>query len=74
MVNRATPTRIPKAKPCQIGSTPALDVVDAYLALSPGQSYTAEWALYLIEPTISPEQVPWAFTNRQATQAFHRCL
>jgi hypothetical protein len=64
MVNRASPTRIPKARACQTGAHPALDVVDPYLALSPGQTYTAEWAIYLIEPTVHPGQVGWTFTNR----------
>jgi hypothetical protein len=64
MTNRASPTRIPHASPCAVSSPPALDVIDAYLALRNGQKYTAEWALYVIEPTVSPTRVPWVFTNR----------
>ena len=64
MTNRASPTRIPGASPCAISSPPALDVIDSYLALSDGQTYTAEWAMYLIEPATSPDRVPWVFANR----------
>jgi hypothetical protein len=64
MVNRASPTHIPGRKPCAISDPPAFDVVDSYLALSPGQSYTAEWALYVLEATTPPLEVPWVFTNR----------
>jgi hypothetical protein len=64
MVNRATPTRIPKHAPCTISNPPAFDVVDAYLALSPGQRYTAEWAIYAIEKNVPPLEVPWVFLNR----------
>ena len=64
MTNRASPTRIPHASPCAVSSPPALDVIDAYLALSKGQTYTAEWALYLIESAVSPARVPWVFANR----------
>ena len=64
MTNRASPTRIPHASPCAVSSPPALDVIDAYLALSDGQTYTAEWALYVIEPAVPPARVPWIFANR----------
>ena len=63
MANRASPGGIPGARPCALSDPPALDVVDAYLALSPGQVYTAEWALYVLPQTVPSAEVPWAFVN-----------
>ena len=63
MVNRATPTARAGLK-CAISDPPAFDVLDTYLALSPAQQYTAEWAIYVIESSIPEAGVPWAFTNR----------
>ena len=64
MVNRASPTRVPGFKPCELSDPPTFDVLDTYLALSAGQQYTAEWSLYPFNATLAPEEVSWAFTNR----------
>ena len=61
--NRATPTRVPGQTPCAISNPPALDMVDPYLALRPGKTFTAEWAIYVLPPTVPTNEVSWAFTN-----------
>ena len=38
--------------------------MDPYLALIEGQSYTAEWAIYLLDETVVQPEVQWEFTNR----------
>ena len=63
-VNRASPTRVPGHAPCAVADPPAFDVVDPYLALIEGQSYTAEWAIYLLDETVVQPEVQWEFTNR----------
>jgi hypothetical protein len=58
MVNRASPTHIPGFQPCAVTDPPTLEVLDTYLALSPSQRYTAEWALYAIDASVAPAEVP----------------
>jgi hypothetical protein len=50
---RAVAGTIPGHAPCAVSlDDPAFDVVDPYLALGAGRTYTAEWAVYSLEPAL----------------------